>query len=121
SLALYSGRGQGRGFFQPPTRNLLPPVPPRLPRLPVPDRIHQTVVQTLRRPERNPTRLCCRSSRLHLAAFRSPTAWNRRRTSTGGHLMTLRRSLLPTLLVLIGLWLLAGCIYIPMFGRTMKG
>jgi hypothetical protein len=35
--------------------------------------------------------------------------------------MTLRRSLLPMLLVVLGIWLLAGCIYIPMFGRTVSG
>ena len=31
------------------------------------------------------------------------------------------RALIPLALVLFGLWLLSGCIYIPMFGRTIQG
>jgi len=32
-----------------------------------------------------------------------------------------RRSILPLALIGFGIWLTSGCIYVPMFGRTIKG
>jgi hypothetical protein len=35
--------------------------------------------------------------------------------------MSFRRLILPALLILVGAWLLAGCIYIPTFNATVEG
>src|SRR5207249_1648365 len=39
----------------------------------------------------------------------------------GGSMIRKRRFFIPLLLCAIGVWLLTGCLYIPMFGKVREG